>query len=228
MIKVFPSIAFEDSSSLKKTLFELSPYCHGFHIDIADGKFVPRELGSKDSIKIASDSTNNPLMVHLMVEDPRSFISLCKKNKANMLIFHLEIKSQTDSLIKEVKKSGWLPGLAINPETPIENIFPFCSKIDSVLIMSVNPGASGQDFIESTKDKIKSLNSYRKSKKLNFKICCDGGINEKNIEWLAKNGVNIVGVSSAIFEKKNKITAIKNLIKLSNYARQVSNLRPTD
>jgi len=108
-----------------------------------------------------------------------------------------------------------IPSIAINPKTPVEKIFPFLDIIHHVLIMSVEPGFSGQAFLPEVVDKVDTLVSYVQMRGLKCTVAMDGGISQDNIAMLAKKGVQDFGVGSAIFSKPDKVAVLKNLYELA-------------
>ena len=124
------------------------------HIDIMDGKFVENKTWTVSEIKKITSCSKLPLDVHLMVENPSKYIEEFALLNTSYIAFNYEAVKDIDKIINEIKKYGLKVGIAINPETSEEVVFPYLSRIDEVLIMSVHPGKSGQSFIESTLDKI--------------------------------------------------------------------------
>ena len=192
-----------------------------YHIDVMDGKFV--ENNTEELMRKYSDNikniTNIPLDVHLMVEDVKEFVNEFAPNNPRIITFHIEknIKSELRSkeevleLIKYIKEQNAMVGLAVNPETDIENVYEYLPLIHNVLIMSVHPGKGGQSFIEETIEKIKKLSEYIKENNLDNEIEVDGGINDENAIKLKENGVNIIVVGSFLINSKDYKFTVDNL-----------------
>ncbi|MFX1239740.1 MAG: ribulose-phosphate 3-epimerase [Promethearchaeota archaeon] len=176
------------------------------HVDIMDGKFVNNTNNNLDVFKTLKGIYNIPIIAHLMVINPIDYI---KKiiNFIDVFLFHFEILDNKALIIEEVRKKNKKVGFAIKPETLITEIVPYLDKIDFVLVMSVNPGWSGQKFIPSTVNKINELAEYKR--KYEFLIDVDGGINLSNAKLL-KN-TDILSSSSTILHAKNPNKIIKLL-----------------
>jgi ribulose-phosphate 3-epimerase len=180
------------------------------HIDFMDGLFVNNECTNLDVFKITKESYNAPIIAHLMVINPFDYI---KKiiNYIDVFLFHFEIDNKLTDLIKEVKKYKKQVGIAINPETSVDDIKHYLKQIDLILVMSVNPGWSGQKFLKSSVEKVNKLAQYKK--KYDFVIDIDGGINLNNAKLL-KN-TDILTSSSTILKAEDPNKIIK-LLKFSD------------
>ena len=172
------------------------------HVDVMDGKFVNNTNNNLSVFKTLKETYEIPIIAHLMVINPFDYIKKIV-NFIDIFLFHFEINGDKANIIDEVKKKNKKVGFAINPETCISEIIPYLEKIDLVLIMSVNPGWSGQKFIPNTIKKVNRLAKYKK--KYNFMIDVDGGINPTNAKLL-KN-TDILSSASTILQAKdpNKI-----------------------
>jgi ribulose-phosphate 3-epimerase len=176
------------------------------HIDFMDGLFVNNECKNLDVFRIIKNSSNTPIIAHLMVINPFEYV---KKiiNYIDIFLFHFEIDDNLNDLIEEIKKSKKQVGIAINPETEIDEIIPYLNEIDLILVMSVNPGWSGQEFLKNSIDKINELAQYKN--KYDFLIDIDGGINLINAKLL-KN-TDILTSSSTILKAEDPNKIIKLL-----------------
>ncbi|MFX1419058.1 MAG: ribulose-phosphate 3-epimerase [Promethearchaeota archaeon] len=189
--------------------FEVIEGLEGFdyiHIDIMDGKFVDNKNNNLDVIPILREIYKSPIIAHLMVINPFEYIEKIIKD-IDFFLFHFEIEGNKDKIIEEVRKNNKKVGFAINPETEITKIVPYLKKIDLILIMSVNPGSSGQKFILSIIKKVNKLSEYKR--KHNFIIDVDGGINLRNAKLL-KNA-DILTSSSTILKAEDPNKVIKIL-----------------
>lgn len=166
------------------------------HLDIMDGIFVSNKKITIEEINKISLITKKPLDVHLMVSDPLKYINNIKNfSNINNITFHIEINQDISKIISTIKKLNIKCGIAINPSTQIDKIIPYLKNIDIVLIMSVNPGYGGQEFIDIT-SKIKEISKYNKQN--SFIIEVDGGINNLNIKRIKEAGATTVVVGSFI------------------------------
>ncbi len=182
------------------------------HIDIMDGKFVENKTWTISEIKKITSYSKLPLDVHLMVENPSKYIEDYALLNTSYIAFHYEAVKDIDKMINEIKNYGLKVGIAINPETSEEVVFPYLSKIDEVLIMSVHPGKSGQSFIESTPDKIERLKEEILRQNVKTIISVDGGINDETGELCVQKGVDTL-VSASYIHKDivNNINTLKKL-----------------
>lgn len=182
------------------------------HIDIMDGKFVKNKTWTISEIKKITSYSKLPLDVHLMVENPSKYIEDYALLNTSYITFHYEAVKDIDKMINEIKNYGLKVGIAINPETSEEVVFPYLSKIDEVLIMSVHPGKSGQSFIESTPDKIERLKEEILRQNVKTIISVDGGINDETGNLCVQKGVDIL-VSASYIHKDivNNINTLKKL-----------------
>ena len=176
------------------------------HVDVMDGKFVSNKNNNLNVFPILKETYNTPIIGHLMVRNPFEYINKII-DYIDIFLFHFEIDYDINELIEEIRKHNKKVGLAINPETGISEIIPYLNKIDLVLVMSVNPGWSGQKFIPKIVKKIDQLAILKN--KYNFIIDVDGGINLTNAKLL-KN-TDILTSSSTILKAKNPNEIIKLL-----------------
>ncbi len=217
VMKIYPSLISCDVLNLASTLAALDSHVDGYHIDIMDDHFVPNLTWGPTLVNALAGATTKPLQMHLMVENPASWVTRLNLQKKDSFVFHREVVRYVQDgvkLIEELKKRDIKAGLALNPKTGVEQLEPFVSLLDEILIMSVNPGFSGQKFIESACDKVPALVAMRQQKNLKFNICMDGGIGASNICSLQQAGVQIVSVASAIFSSSNYCQALMNLYAL--------------
>lgn len=202
MAAIYPSLSAADIHTIDKLVKQLEPFCPGFHIDIMDNKFVPYVGISIEKTNSVAKLTYRQIWVHLAVEDPESYVGQLQMPADSILTFHIESNKNTERLIKIILEKKWLPGIAINPKTTVDEIFPYLDQLYQVLIMSVEPGAPGQQFLERTLAKIDPLVGYRNTSNLKFKIAMDGGINAKNIGSLVEKGVDHFAIGTEIVAAK--------------------------
>lgn len=187
-----------------------------FHIDVMDGKFVKENNLEKMrdyTLKIHS-MTMTPLDVHLMVENPKNEFDYFIDQGADKITFHYEVYKSNDDILNDIKyliQNHVKVGIAINPDTDIEKVYEILPYVHSVLIMTVFPGKGGQDIIEATIEKIRSLKNYCLENDLDLDIEADGGINDKNADKVVKAGANIIVSGSYILKSKEYISAVKFL-----------------
>jgi len=211
-IKVVPSILSANLDRLNEEMKEVEDYSNMFQVDVMDNKFVPNITPQAELLK--KIDTKVPLDIHLMVQEPsedyiKSFIKANPKLKINNITVHYEACSNLEKTLEFIRSNGIKPAVAINPKTPLDAIKDVLDKVEMVLIMTVEPGFSGQKFIESTLDKVKELRKM----KPNLDIEVDGGVNDKTAKLAIKAGANVLTVSSFIFKSKDKVKAIKDVLK---------------
>lgn len=216
-MKIFPSLISADLLNLESTIKKLEPHCDGFHIDVMDNHFVPNLTWGPQFIKAISQIVTKPLFIHLMVENPEQFLDTLHLKKDDTVAFHIENVKNIKETIKRIRENKWHASLAIKPNSALEQLWPYLDMVSSVLLMSVNPGFSGQAFLPESLPRLEQLAEYRKQKEMNFTIVMDGGINQNNIGQLAKNGCDEIGVAAAIFDTPDPIAALEQLYKAAQH-----------
>ncbi len=178
------------------------------HLDIMDGIFVPNNSFSYDEIKKIVNNTNKPLDVHLMVKEPEKYIYNYAMLNTEYITFHYETNFDSN-LIKKIKSYGIKCGISIRPETNEEEIYDILPLIDLVLVMSVNPGKGGQEFMTLALNKIKNIKEKIKKLNLNVIISVDGGINNSSATECIKSGVDMLVIGSALANSSDKELFLK-------------------
>ncbi len=187
-----------------------------FHIDVMDGRFVENDTSETMRIycEYLNQVTNVPIDVHLMVTNIKEYVDSYTIFNPNIITFHYEAcknKEEVDNYIKYVKDRETKVGLAIKPETKIDDIIEFLPKINLLLIMSVEPGKGGQKFIESTLEKIKYTKTKIDEMGLETEIEVDGGINLENSKEVKEAGATMLVSGTAIINSKDYSYTIKKL-----------------
>ena len=182
------------------------------HVDIMDGKFVENKTWTISEVKKIVSYSKLPLDVHLMVENPSKYIEDYALLNTSYITFHYEAVKDIDKMIIEIKNYGLKVGIAINPETDEKVLYPYLSKIDQVLVMSVHPGKSGQSFIDNTPNKIENLKQEIINQNAKTIISVDGGINDETGKLCVDKGVDML-VSASYIHKDivNNINTLKRL-----------------
>lgn len=175
------------------------------HVDVSDGEFTSFQNLNLEVFRILHERYDLPIIAHMMVVNPSEFIEQIIEF-VDIFTFHKEIEGDINAIIRKVKKKNKKVGLAINPNTDISEILSYLGSIDLVLVMSVNPGGSGQKFIPNSVEKVNRLREYKK--KYNFLIDIDGGINLKNAPELK---VDIISSTSTILNAKYPNRVIESL-----------------
>lgn len=203
MVKISASV-LSARDDLKDIIEELDKISIDYiHIDVMDGIFVPNTAITYEEAQLISSITNKPLDVHLMVEDYDSYIYNYSMLNTECITVHYEVMKDT-KILSKIKSYGIKCGISIKPDTDVELIYDLLSKVDLVLIMSVQPGFGGQTFIESTDEKIRKLKEKIKELNLDVLISVDGGININSAEICINNGADILVIGSALINSKDK------------------------
>ncbi len=194
------------------------------HLDIMDGHFVPNISFGPEVVRICRQHSRMYFDVHLMCSRPEILLEPFAKAGADSITVHVELGDKVDALIWKIRSLGKQVGLAINPPTNICAVEPFLSKIDLLLIMTVNPGFGGQPFIEETIPKIQQAFTWRSEKNLNYRIEVDGGINFEKAAECARAGADTFVSGTGLFGKRNLKAAVTKMRDLAQAnARSMTN-----
>jgi len=208
------SVSYLGCKNIPKTIIELDKTDVDFiHVDVMDGKYVKKKTMSFSDLSSINHYTQKRLDVHFMVRKPLKYIDDYALLNVFCMSFHLDIKDNLDKVIERTKMYGIKVGLVLNPDDEVEKIYPYLDKIDMVLVMTVTPGASGQEMIMSVLPKIKELRKKFTEEKRDILISVDGGVNLENKHWL--KDVDIITSGSCI-------------TKSDNYQKTITELRDVD
>ena len=183
------------------------------HIDVTDGNFVPNISFGTPIIEAINKHAKKPLDVHLMIHEPVRYIEKFVELKAEIISVHVEACTNLSSTLKKIKSFNIKAGVAINPETDLSKLNDIVDIIDLVCIMSVNPGFSGQKFIEKTYERLEKIKSIVGNNTL---IEIDGGLNNINSKILSEMGADVLVFGNYIFKSKNPLQTISELNKNIN------------
>lgn len=213
LVKVAPSILSADIGRLGD---EISQAIQGgadyIHVDIMDGHFVPNLTFGPLLVKAIRPYTTLPLDIHLMIDNPDTFIPEFAQSGGDILTVHLEACSHLHRTIQLIKDSGCKVGIALNPGTPLEALSEILPDVDLVLLMTVNPGFPAQTFIKSVIGKISRLRIALDEQGLTADLEVDGGINSNTARAVVDAGARVLVAGSAVFNKNATIQqALKNL-----------------
>tara|TARA_B100002019_G_scaffold244258_1_gene221185 strand:+ start:1797 stop:2456 length:660 start_codon:yes stop_codon:yes gene_type:complete len=214
--KVAPSVLSADFGELNKEIQLINKSsAYSIHVDVMDGVFVPNISFGQPIVKTLSLISNKPLDVHLMIVDPIKFIDEFVFDNTLNITIHYESTNKIEETLDYIKSKNIKSGLAIKPNTEIDEIESYIQKVDILCLMSVNPGFSGQNFIENTYTKLKQLRKLIERKKLSTLIQIDGGVNNTNAKKLFKLGADILVSGNYIFKSENPNKVIEYLNNLS-------------
>jgi len=185
------------------------------HLDIMDGHFVPNISFGPQVVKAIRPLTKLFFDVHLMVSKPEILLEPFAKAGADEMIIHVELDKQVRALIEKIKGLGKKVGLALNPPTPFSTVQPFLDQIDLLLVMTVNPGFGGQEFIRETIPKIQQAEAWRRDKQLSYRISVDGGINCQTAAECVLAGADTFVAGTSLFGPgsiKSRVTKMRQII----------------
>lgn len=181
------------------------------HLDVMDGRFVPNISFGLPVIEQIRKATTKACDVHLMIEEPEKYAEAFKKAGADHLIVHIEACPHLHRNIQQIKSLGMKAGVALNPHTPVESLCDVLQDLDQVLIMSVNPGFGGQEFIPHTYQKIRSLRRMIHERGLNTLIEIDGGVTVDNAPSLIRAGADVLVAGNTVFKSADPKATIHTL-----------------
>ena len=184
------------------------------HLDIMDGHFVPNISFGPEVVRVCRQHSRMIFDVHLMCTRPEILLEPFAKAGADNITVHVELGDKVDSLIWKIRSLGKKVGLAINPPTNISSVEPYLSKIDLLLVMTVNPGFGGQPFIEETIPKIQQAFTWRQERGLKYRIEVDGGITFEKAVECARAGADTFVSGTGLFGKRNFKWAVKKMREL--------------
>jgi ribulose-phosphate 3-epimerase len=214
---IAPSILSADFSNLSQQvrLVEMGG-ADWIHCDVMDGHFVPNITIGPVIVKAVRKCTKLPIDVHLMIEKPDMYLEAFAEAGANSISVHAEEVVHLNRSINKIKELGCKAGVVVNPATPLTTVYDIVEYVDLLLIMTVNPGFGGQQFIPNSIRRIQEAVEIKNKFKANFLIEIDGGVNNKTIISTRKAGAEVFVAGSAIFHSDNITAAtseLKNLVK---------------
>jgi ribulose-phosphate 3-epimerase len=210
---VAPSILSADFGHLAR---DVEAICEGgcdlVHVDVMDGHFVPNLTIGPVVVKAVAQAATRPLDIHLMVQNNSFFVDLFAPLRPGFISFHIEEEKHPHRLIQKIRNLDIRPALTLNPHTPPETIEFLLEDVDMVLLMSVNPGFGGQQFIPSVLERSVRLRDLIEKRNPNCLIEVDGGVNEQNVGMLAHAGVDVVVAGSYVYGHSEGVAeAIRSL-----------------
>jgi len=212
MVEIAPSILSADFTRLAE---QINAVERGgatlLHVDVMDGRFVPNLTVGLPVVKAISRATRLPIDAHLMIVEPGRYAEQFVEAGASMVSIHVEADPHLHRTIAGIKTAGAQAGVAINPATSLSALDDVLKFADYILLMSVNPGFGGQEFIPASLEKVRRLRAMIAERGLKTRIEIDGGIDLKNINEVATAGAEIVVSGTAVFGSDDPEAAVRGL-----------------
>jgi ribulose-phosphate 3-epimerase len=212
--KLAPSILAADFAHLADHVAAVEKHSDLLHVDVMDGHFVPPITIGPVVVRALRRVTSLPLECHLMVTKPEEQCEQFADAGANSVVWHLEAAPDPRPILERARSLGMKAGLAINPETGVEDVMPFLEEIDVLNIMTVNPGWAGQAFLREVLPKIRAARDEVERRGLKLDISVDGGVNMETAALCLEAGANVLGAATAIFGRPDPTTAAEELRRL--------------
>ncbi|RMH57867.1 MAG: ribulose-phosphate 3-epimerase [Candidatus Hydrogenedentota bacterium] len=181
------------------------------HFDVMDGHFVPNITFGPPLIRSCRSRSRLFFDVHLMIEEPHRYVEPFREAGSDLLTIHCEAHSPIPDTLESIRRAGISPGLSLKPDTPVEKLFPFLPLVDLVLVMSVEPGFGGQEFIRRTLQKVRALARVRRERNLDFRLEIDGGIDQTTAAEAREAGIEILVAGSYLFRQNDLAAGIRSL-----------------
>lgn len=213
MIQIAPSILSADFLHLEKDVELVNRHADLFHLDIMDGTFVPNISFGFPVVEAIAQKARKPLDVHLMIVHPEKYVERFAKAGAALISFHYETaQEQSGAILEQIRNLGVKAGLVINPDCPVQAIFPYLHQVDFVLIMSVFAGFGGQIFIPESLERIRTVRAeLDRIGRPDVPIEVDGGIGPANAADVVAAGASILVAGSSVFKAANPVEAIESM-----------------
>lgn len=205
-VKISPSILSADFSNLERAVRQLTAAnADSIHLDIMDGRFVPNITFGPAVVRSLRDKTGIPFIVHLMIEHPENMIPQFVEAGSNVIVVHAEACLHLHRTLQQIKELGAGAGVALNPSTPLCLVENVLGDIEELLIMTVNPGFGGQEFIPAMLPKIAAARALVNQAGLDIDIAVDGGINGETCELVWNAGANVLVAGSFVFDGHDSV-----------------------
>ncbi len=215
MIALYPSLMAADLLNLKSEITRLEPHCAGFHLDIMDHTFVPNLTWGPDLVNAIRKVSKKALWIDLLVDHPTLYLDKLNLHRGDIVTLHHESRSivqdkeEFSNLVAHLKEQGLTVSVAINPKTPVKVFAGYLKQIDLAVLMSVEPGFSGNPFMRSTLTRLPELHTFIKQSGRKILVGLDGGINEETYLQIKPLGIDLAAIGSGIFGRMDALKALK-------------------
>lgn len=210
-VSLNPSILSADLATLAAECNAIKDYCDYFHVDVMDYHFVPNLTFGLPIVERLLATVDKPLDCHLMIENPERWASAYAEVGAQSVTFHYEAARDPSRVISSIRQHGSLVGLAIKPATSLDDVIEYLEDIDMLLIMTVEPGFSGQSFMADMMPKVKRAREHTLERNLPLTIQVDGGVSIATIRQCAENGADVFVCGHGVFRAEDPKTACIDL-----------------
>jgi ribulose-phosphate 3-epimerase len=222
MAEIVPSILSADFARLGEEIARVEQGgASMLHLDVMDGHFVPNLTIGPPVVKSIRKITGMTLDVHLMIEDPDTYAPTFIDAGADQVLVHYEVCRHLDRTLHMIQSHGSKAGVVLNPATPVALLEDVLDVVDYVLIMSVNPGFGGQEFIPNSLEKVRRLAAMRRERRLNFAIEIDGGVETNNIERIVQAGCDWLVAGSHVFHSADPAATVRQMLHIARNAMAV-------
>jgi ribulose-phosphate 3-epimerase len=222
MVEIVPSILSADFARLGEDIAKVERGgARMLHVDIMDGHFVPNLTLGPPVVKSIRKITGLTLDLHLMISDPDTYAPIFIEAGADQVSVHYEAAIHLDRTIRLIQSHGARAGVVLNPATPVALLEDVVDILDYVLVMSVNPGFGGQEFIPNSLKKIRQLDRVRRDRHLDFAIEIDGGVSHDNVESIVQAGCNWLVAGSHIFHSADPAATVKDMQHIAENATAI-------
>ena len=211
MIQIAPSMLAADFLHLDKDVEIVNENADLFHLDIMDGVFVPNISYGFPVVEAIATVARKPMDAHLMIVQPEKYIERFARIGVSMLSFHLNATDKPAQTLLHIRETGMKAGLVINPDMPVDSLYPYLHLCDYIILMSVYAGFGGQKFIDDTYGRIRTLKAEIDRQGLPVKIEVDGGVCPANAKTLVDAGAEILVAGSAVFKAEDPAAVIASM-----------------
>jgi ribulose-phosphate 3-epimerase len=219
MVEIIPSILAADFARLAEEIAPLEEAgVSMLHVDVMDGHFVPNLTVGPPVVASLRKATRLALDVHLMITDPDRYARPFIEAGADLVSVQQETCPHLDRTLRMIRSEGARPGVVLNPSTPVQTLENVLELVDYVLIMSVNPGFGGQQFIPRSLDKIRALDRARREAGLDFAIEIDGGVTTENLAGIVRAGCEWVVAGVTVFRAPDPVARVAEMRRIAREA----------